>query len=46
VTARSLWPPCEAAQVDYEVLRAHVLEHDGLPEGLAGARLAAVAWLG
>jgi hypothetical protein len=38
VTARSLWPPCEAAQVDYEALRAHVLEHNGLPEGLAGAR--------
>jgi hypothetical protein len=38
VTARSFWPPCEAAQVDYEALRAHVLEYDRLPEGLVSAR--------
>lgn len=38
MTARSFWPPCEAAQVDYEALRAHLVEHDGLPEGLASAR--------
>jgi hypothetical protein len=38
VTTRSFWPPCEAAQVDYEALRAHVLEYDRLAEGLASAR--------
>jgi len=38
VTNRSFWPPCEAAQVDYEALRAHVLEYNRLPEGLASAR--------
>ena len=38
MSARSLWPLCEAAQVDYEALRAHVLEYDRLPEGLASAR--------
>ena len=40
VSARSFWPPVEAAQVDYETLRAHVLEPCGLPEGLAAARFA------
>ena len=40
VSARSFWPPIEAAQVDYETLRAHVLEPFGLPEGLAAARFA------
>jgi hypothetical protein len=40
VSARSFWPPCEAAQVDYETLRAHVCEHSGLPAGLAAARFA------
>jgi hypothetical protein len=40
VSARSFWPPVEAAQVDYETLRAHVLEPTGLPEGLAAARFA------
>jgi hypothetical protein len=38
VSARSFWPPVEAAQVDYEALRAHLLEHDRLPEGLASVR--------
>jgi hypothetical protein len=38
VSARSFWPPVEAAQVDYETLRAHVLEPARLPEGLAAAR--------
>ena len=38
MTARSFWPPREAAQVDYEALRAHLVEHDRLPEGLASAR--------
>jgi hypothetical protein len=40
VTARGFWPPGEAAQADYEMLRAHVLEHAGLPAGLAAARFA------
>ena len=40
MSARSFWPPAEAAQVDYETLRAHVFEHSGLPEGLAAARFA------
>jgi hypothetical protein len=40
VSARSLWPPIEAAQVDYETLRAHVLEPTELPECLAAARFA------
>ena len=40
MSARSFWPPREAAQIDYETLRAHVLEHSGLPETLAAARFA------
>ena len=40
MSARSFWPPVEAAQVDYETLRAHGCEHSGLPEGLAAARFA------
>ena len=40
MSARSFWPPVEAAQVDYETLRAYVCEHSGLPEGLAAARFA------
>jgi len=40
VSTRSFWPPVEAAQVDYETLRAHVCEPCGLPEGLAAARFA------
>jgi hypothetical protein len=40
VSARSFWPPIEAAQHDYETLRAHVCEHSGLPQGLAAARFA------
>ena len=38
MSARSFWPPVQAAQVDYETLRAQVLEPTGLPEGLAAAR--------
>ena len=33
VTARSFWSPAEASQVDYEALRAHLLEHRGCPTG-------------
>jgi hypothetical protein len=40
VSARSFWPPVEAAQIDYEALRAHVLEHRELPDDLAAARFA------
>jgi hypothetical protein len=38
VSTRSFWPPIEAAQVDYETLRAHAVEPCGLPQGLAAAR--------
>jgi hypothetical protein len=40
VSTRSFWPPTEAAQVDYEALRAHLLEHGRLPDDLAAARFA------
>ena len=40
MTGRGFWPPAEAAQADYEMLRAHVLEHGRLPEVLAAARFA------
>jgi hypothetical protein len=40
VSARSFWPAVEAAQIDYEALRAQVLEHDRLPDDLAAARFA------
>ena len=40
MSARSFWPPSEAAQVDYERLRAQVLAPCGAPEGLAAARFA------
>jgi hypothetical protein len=40
VSARSFWPPVEAAQLDYEVLRTHALAPGGLPQGLAAARFA------
>ena len=40
MSARVFWPPGEAAQADYEMLRACVLEAGGLPAGLAAARFA------
>lgn len=40
MSGRAFWPPAEAAQADYEMLRAHVLEHAALPGGLAAARFA------
>jgi hypothetical protein len=40
VSARSFWPPAEAAQFDYETLRDHLLEQGTLPGGLAAARFA------
>lgn len=40
MSARSFWPPVEAAQVDYETLRAHALETFGLPGDLAATRFA------
>ena len=40
MSARSFWPPVQAAQVDYETLRTHALEHSGLSGGLAAARFA------
>ena len=35
---RSFWPPTEAAQRDYETLRAYALETAVLPPGAAAAR--------
>ncbi|HEY5399386.1 MAG TPA: hypothetical protein VIL16_28790 [Trebonia sp.] len=40
MSARSFWPPAEAAQADYEALRAHLLGHGTLPDDLAAARFA------
>lgn len=40
MSARSFWPPIQAAQVDYETLRAHALEPGGQPQGLPAARFA------
>jgi hypothetical protein len=40
VSARSFWPPAEAAQIDYETLRERALEPCGVPDGLAAARFA------
>jgi len=38
--AHRLWPVGEAAQADYEALRAHVLATGAPPESLAAARFA------
>ena len=40
MSTRVFWPPAEAAQADYEMLRACVLEAGSLPAGLAAARFA------
>jgi hypothetical protein len=40
VSARPFWPPAEAAQADYERLRAHLLSHGVLPDDVAAARFA------
>ena len=40
MSARAFWPPAEAAQADYEMLRAHLLGRGVLPGGLAAARFA------
>jgi len=40
VSVRSFWPPIEAAQVDYETLRAQALGPCGQLQGLAAARFA------
>ena len=40
MSARLFWPPGEAAQADYEMLRSCVLQAGRLPAGLAGARFA------
>ena len=34
MSARSFWPPAEASQVDYETLRAQLLENGRLSDGL------------
>ena len=40
MSARVFWPPAEAAQADYEMLRACLLQAGALPAGLAAARFA------
>ena len=40
MSTRSFWPPAEAAQSDYETLRAHLLSYGMLPDDLAAARFA------
>jgi hypothetical protein len=40
MSARVFWPPGEAAQADYEMLRACVLETGSPPAGPAAARFA------
>jgi len=40
VSTRSFWPPSEAAQADYEMLRVHLRGHGVLPDDLASARFA------
>jgi hypothetical protein len=40
VSARVFWPPAEAAQADYEMLRACVLGAGSMPAGQAAARFA------
>jgi hypothetical protein len=40
VSGRVFWPPAEAAQADYEMLRACVLAGGCLPTGPAAARFA------
>jgi len=40
VSTRVFWPPAEAAQADYEMLRACALEAGGLPACQAAARFA------
>lgn len=37
-TSRLFWPVGEAAQADYETLRAHVLDVGSLPDTLVAAR--------
>ena len=46
MSARSFWPPVEAAQVDYEALRALALEPCGPLEGLARPGSPVVGWPG
>jgi hypothetical protein len=40
MSARVFWPPAEAAQADYEMLRACVLEAGSPPAGPTAARFA------
>lgn len=40
MSARAFWPPVDPAQIDYETLRAHLLDHARLPDDLAAARFA------
>jgi hypothetical protein len=38
VRLESFWPPADATQISYERLRAYLLEHGVLPQGLPAAR--------
>ena len=38
MSVRSFCPPVEAAQIDYETLRTHLLVHGRLPDDVAAAR--------
>jgi hypothetical protein len=38
VNRRPFWPPSEATQADYEILRSHLLAEGRLPESVAAAR--------
>ena len=44
--SRSLWPPAEAAQADYETLRAHLLGLGGLPDAWPRHGSPAAGWPG
>jgi hypothetical protein len=46
VSTRVFWPPAEAAQADYEMLRTGVLATGQLPAGLAAAGSPAAGWPG
>ena len=46
MSARAFWPPAEAAQADYEMLRSCVLAGGCLPGGPAAAASPAAGWPG
>jgi hypothetical protein len=46
VSTRVFWPPAEAAQADYEMLRAHLLEAGVRPAGWLPPGSPAAGWPG